>query len=95
MNHHHCCKQVSYLVARYTITLYFDVLLITALVWSTSRGSPLKESVGDLTPFRSHLSKFLTAVGSIFQMFCFLEVQGFKFTSVLFYLFTFRAIKIR
>ena len=29
----------------------------------------------------SHLSKFLSAVGSIFQFFCPLEVQFFKFTS--------------
>ena len=41
------------------------------------------ESVGGLTLFRSHLPKFLYAIGSIFQIVCALEVQPFKFTSVL------------
>ena len=45
--------------------------------------SPPKESVGGLTLFRSHLSKFLSAVGSIFKFFCPLEVQFFRFMSVL------------
>ena len=40
---------------------------------SASRGSPPKESIGGLTLFRSHLSKLLSAVGSIFQILCPLE----------------------
>ena len=43
----------------------------------------LKESVGGLTLFRSHLSKFLSTVDDIFQIFCPVEVQFLKFTSVL------------
>ena len=46
-------------------------------------GSPLKESVGGLTLFMSHLFEFLSAVSSIFQIFCPLEVQFFKFIAVL------------
>ena len=33
-------------------------------------GSPLTESDGGLTPFRSHLSKFLSALGRVFHFFC-------------------------
>ena len=65
--------KVSHLVA------YF----INYFMWSTSRESPLKGSVGDLTFFRSHLSKFLSTVGSIFLIFCPVELQFLKFTSVL------------
>ena len=62
----------SHLVARYTYPLL--QCFINYLLWSTSRGSPLKESVGGLTLFRSHLSKFLSTVGSIsFKLFVLLR----------------------
>ena len=54
---------VSHLVDRYTYPL--PQCFINYLMWSTSRRSPLKECVGSLTHFRSHLSKFLSTVGSI------------------------------
>ena len=79
MHHHHCCISFGSKIHR---TLYLSVLLITASGVQAG-GSPLKESVGGLTSFRFHLSKFLTAVGSIFQLFCPLDVQVLKFTSVL------------
>ena len=65
--------KVSHLVARLYRTLYLNVLLI-GCIWNAGRG---------LTLFRSHLSKILSAVGRIFQIFCPLEVQFFKFMSVL------------
>ena len=55
---------------------------VNYFMWSTSRGSPLKESVGGLTLFRSHLSKFLSTAGSTFQSFFPVEVQFLKFTFV-------------
>ena len=58
--------KVSHLVARYTVP-YLNVLLITS--YGVQTGSPLKDSVGGLTLFRSHLSKLLSTVGSIFQIF--------------------------
>ena len=79
-------------------TLYLNVILITASGVQAGEGSPLEESVGGLTLFRSHLSKFLSAVGRIFQIFCPLEVRFFKFKSVLIQVILFvcfRAIKIR
>ena len=54
---------VSHLVDRYTYPLPQG--FINYLAWSTSRRSPLKESVGGLTLFRSYLFKFLSTVGSI------------------------------
>ena len=69
--------KVSHLVARYTIPLI--VCFIHYFMLSTSSGSPLKESIRGLTLFRSHLSKFLSTVGRIFQIFCPLEVQFFTF----------------
>ena len=63
----------SHLVARCMYPLL--QCFINYLMWSTSRGSPLKESAGDLTLFRSHLSKFLSTVGSIFFHF-FLSCGG-------------------
>ena len=58
---------VSHLVDRYMYPL--PQCFINYLMWSTSRRSPLKENVGGLTLFRSHLSKFLFIVGSIFFKF--------------------------
>ena len=54
---------VSHLVDRYTYPL--PQCFINYLMWSTSRRSPLKESVVSLTLFRSHLSKILSTVCSI------------------------------
>ena len=63
--------------------LYLNVLLITASGVQAG-GHLLKRVLTEgLTLFRWHLSKFLSAVSSIFQLFCPLEVQFFKFTSVL------------
>ena len=56
---------LSHLVARYMYPLL--QCFINYLMWSTGRGLPPKESDGGLTPFRSYLSKFLSAVGSIFS----------------------------
>ena len=56
-------------------------LLITASGVQTG-GHLLKRELGSDT-FRFHFSKFLSTVGSIFHIFCPLEVQFFKFTSVL------------
>ena len=53
----------SHLVDRYTYPL--PQCFINYLMLSTRRRSPLKESVGGLTLFRSHLFKFLSTVGSI------------------------------
>ena len=53
---------------------------INYLMWSTSRGSALKESVGGLTLFRSHLSKFLSTVGGIF--FKFFVLLRYNFSSL-------------
>ena len=72
---------ISHLLDRYTHPL--PQCFINYLMWSTSRRSPLKESVGGLTLFRSHLSKFLSILGSIsFKIFP-VEVQFRKFMSVL------------
>ena len=59
--------KVSNLVARYTIS--FILMFYQLLHLEYKQGSPLKESVGGLTLFRSHFSKFLSAVGGIFQIF--------------------------
>ena len=49
------------------LTLYLNVLLITNVEYR--QGSPFKESVGGLTLFRSHLSKFLSSWGTISQVY--------------------------
>ena len=71
--------------------------IINYFMWSTSRGSPLRESVGGLTHFRSHLSKFLSAVGSIFQIFVLLRYNFLSlcpfYTKILLFA-CFRSIKI-
>ena len=72
---------VSHLVDRYTYPL--PQCFINYLMWSTSRWSPLKESVGGLTLFMSHLSKCLSTVGSIPFKFFPVVVQFLKFTPVL------------
>ena len=58
--------KVSHLVANTPYPLF--ECFINNCIWSTSRGSPNKESVGGLTLLGSRLSKFLSAVGSIFQI---------------------------
>ena len=88
--------KVSHLVARYTDPLF--ECFINYFIWSTSRGSPFKKSVGGWTLFRSHLSNFVSAVGSIFQIFVllrynFLSLRPFSANFVLFVCF--RAIKTR
>ena len=88
--------KTSHLVARYTIlSLYLTVLLIT--LCGVQAGAHILKKCWGLTLFSSHLSKCLSAVGSIFQTLCPLKVQYFKFTSVLsqVYFVGFRVIKIR
>ena len=72
---------LSHLVATYTVP--FISILYQLLHVEYKQGSPLKESVGGLTLSRSHLSTFLSTVGSIFSIFCPAEVQFLTFTSVL------------
>ena len=67
---------VSHLVDRYTYPS--PQCFINYLTWNTSRRSPLKESVESLTLFRSHLSKFLSTVGSISFNFFFLLRYNFS-----------------
>ena len=67
-----------HLVARSTSTSL--QCFINYLMWSTCRGSALKESVGGLTLFRSHLSTFLSTVASIFFK-CFV-LLGYDFSSL-------------
>ena len=45
--------------------------------------SPLKENVGSLTPFRSHFSKFLSTVGSIFIIFVLLRYNFLRLPSIM------------
>ena len=56
--------KVSHLVARYTVSFICKCYQLLHVEYK--QGSPPKKSVGGLTLFRSHLSKFLSAVGSIF-----------------------------
>ena len=72
--------KVSHLVARINVPVIW-IFLLTTSCGVQAGGHLLKRVL--LTVFRSHLSKFLSTVGSIFQIFCPLEVQFFKFTSVL------------
>ena len=72
--------KVSHLVARYSIS--FICKFYQLLHVEYKQVSPPKERVGGLTLFRSHPSMFLSAVGSIFHIFCPLEVQLFRFMSV-------------
>ena len=62
--------------SQFKIMLY-DFLAISIwnvfVKWWSSRGSPLKKSIGGLTLFRSHLPKLSSIVGSIFQTFVFLR----------------------
>ena len=69
---------LSHLIARYTYPLL--QCFINYFMWSTSRGSPLKESVGGLTLFRSHLPKFLSSVSTIF--FKFFVLLRYDFSSL-------------
>ena len=71
---------VSHLVDRYTYPL--PQCFINYLMWSTSRRSPLKESVGSLTLFRSHLSSFCPLWVAFLSNFFPVEVQFLKFTPV-------------